>query len=113
MRIRTNNLGVNKRRASAFAAILDGAFHHRQRLERVGAVAALQIKIGKILDQPRNVAAGSLHFNRNADRITVIFQQEKHRQLQIAGGVERFPKFAFAGSAVAKRNVNHFVFVKV
>src|SRR5678815_5487505 len=113
MRVRANYLSVYEGRSFTFAAILDRTFHHRQRLEGVGAVATLQIEIRKVLNEPRNVTARGLHLNRNADRIAVVFQQEKHRQFQIAGAVERLPEFSLAGSAVAQRNVDDFVLAKV
>ncbi len=113
MRVGTNYLSVYEGRSFALAAILDRTFHHRQRLEGVGAVATLQIEIRKVLNEPRNVTARGLHLNRNADRIAVVFQQEKHRQFQIAGAVERLPEFSLAGSAVAQRNVDDFVLAKV
>jgi len=65
---------VDERRAFALATIFDRASHYFERLDRIGAVALLQIERRKTLDETRHIAAGSLHFNRNADRIAVVFE---------------------------------------
>jgi len=113
MGVGSNNLCMNEGRTITCATIGRSPLHYSERFKSVGAVAALQIKIRKVFDQTGNIAARSLHFDRHADRVAVIFKQEKHRQLEIAGGVERFPKLAFAGRSISQRNVGHFVFLKV
>src|SRR5438876_7383373 len=113
MRVRPDNFRMNEGRALASAAIRYCSPHYSQRVARAGAVASLQVKIGKVFDQPGNIAAGSLHLDGHADRVAVIFQQEEHRELEIAGRVESFPKLTFAGRSISKRNVDHFVFLKV
>src|SRR6266705_753444 len=101
-----------ERRPAILATIIDRPPHHGDGLNQIGPVALLAVKIWKTFDEPRNVAPGSLHFEGNADRVPVVFAQEHNRQFQIAGGVERFPKLAFAGRAVAKGNVDNFIVPK-
>src|SRR5215213_8753202 len=103
---------MDQRRAFALATVINRAPHGRQRLNWIGAVTSLEIQRRGVFDQPRNVAAGSLYFNRNTDRITVVFEEEHDRQLQIRRGIERFPKLPFAAGAVAEGNVSHFVVMK-
>ena len=59
--------------------------------------------------QARNAAARGLHFHGNRDGVTVVFDQVEQRKLFGARGVERFPKFAFAGGAVATGNVDDLI----
>ena len=59
----------------------------------------------------RDVAAGCLHFDRHRDRVAVVLDEEQHRQLLRAGGVERFPELAFARRALAERDVRDLVAV--
>ena len=54
-----------------------------------------------------------MDFHGHADRVAVILQQKQYRQFQVARGIERFPKLAFAGRAVAQRDINNFVVTKV
>jgi hypothetical protein len=51
VRIRADHLCVNERRAFAGTAIFDGAFENRVGFERIGAVAFLNVEIGKTNDQ--------------------------------------------------------------
>src|SRR5437879_13212347 len=67
------------------------------------------MEIRKTGNQARNVSTRRLHFNRDGDGVTVVFYEKDHRQAQVRRGVHRFPKFAFAGSAVAKRDVGDLV----
>src|SRR5207302_10660817 len=93
---------MNKRRPAILATVINRAAHYRQRFNRIGAVTALAIKIRKTGNEFRDVAAGSLHFDGDADRVTVVLKQEHNRQPQITRGVERFPKLAFTGGAVSE-----------
>ena len=62
--------------------------------------------------QPRDVAAGGLHFDRHRDRVAVVFDEEEDRQLLGAGDVQRFPELAFARGAFAERDVDDLVGVE-
>src|SRR5947207_13479261 len=112
MRVRTDYFRVDERRPAILATIVYRPQQHGYRLNQIGPVALLAVKIWKTFDEPRNIAARSLHFNGNADRVLVVFAQKHDRQFQIARRVERFPKLAFAGRAVAERNVDHFIVAK-
>ncbi len=54
-----------------------------------------------------------MHFQRHADRVSVVFEQKYDRQSQVTRGVERLPKLAFAGRAIAERNVNDLIVAKI
>src|SRR6266581_1235408 len=112
MRVRPDYFRVYERMPAILATVVDRPPHHGDRLNQIGPITLLAVKIWKTFDEPGNVAARSLHFDGNADRIPVVFAQKHDRQFQIAGGVERFPELAFAGSAVTERNVNHFIVAK-
>ena len=109
MRIRTRDVRVNQRGAAALAAVFDGFLADGVAFQRIGAVAFRDVQAGKAAHELRNAAAGGLHFHGNGDGVAVVFDQIEERQFFGAGGVERFPEFAFAGGAVAAGNVDDFV----
>jgi hypothetical protein len=51
-------------------------------------------------------------FDRHGDRVAVVLDEEEHRQLLDAGGVERFPELALARGAIAERDVRDFVWLE-
>src|SRR5438552_4277490 len=104
---------MDERWASALAAIFSGALKCFVTGEHIRSVAFLDVEIGKTAHQPRNASARRLYFDGDGDRVAVVFDQVEHRQLKIAGRVERFPKLAFARRAVARGNVNDLIFFKV
>ena len=67
------------------------------------------MKVGEIGDETRDVAAGSLHFDGDRDRVFVVLNAEEDGEAVVGGGVEGLPEFAFAGGAVAEGNVADFV----
>src|SRR5579864_1027369 len=67
------------------------------------------MKVGESGDQARNASSRRLHFHRNRDRISVIFDAEDDGQLAERSGVHGFPEFAFTRSAIAQRNVSDLV----
>src|SRR5579863_482604 len=97
---------VNRRWSPARAAIFDGFFANGVAFERVGAVAFGDVEAGEAADEARDAASGSLDFDGNTDRVAVVFNHVQQRKLFRAGGVQRFPEFAFAGRAVAGRDVD-------
>ena len=66
-------------------------------------------RLRKRLDQPRDVAAGGLHFDRHRNRVAVVFDDDQHRRRALAGRVQRLPELAFAGRAFADRHVDDLV----
>ena len=60
-------------------------------------------------DEARNVAARGLHFDGHGNRISIILHAKNYRQAVVGGGVQRLPEFAFAGGAVAERDVGDFI----
>src|SRR5437867_1371720 len=67
------------------------------------------MEIRKTGNQARNVSARRLHFNRNGDGVTVVFNEKDQWQAKVRRRVHRFPKFAFTGGAVAERDVGDLV----
>ena len=65
---------MDQGRPPSRATVLNGPVHHVERLKRVGTVASLQVEVREILDQPRNIAARGLYFNRDTDRVAVILK---------------------------------------
>ena len=60
-------------------------------------------------DQARNVAARGLHFDGHGNRVSIVLHAKNYRQTQIGRGIQRLPEFAFAGGAVAERDVSDFI----
>src|SRR5258706_12217649 len=112
MRIRTDYVGMHKRRAVPFAAILRGTLKRGVTRNWIGTVNFFKMKIREARNQPRNAASGSLHFYRDRDRVAVILYGEDHRQLVESRRVHRLPELALAGVAVAERNVGHRIAVQ-
>ena len=104
-----NDRGVHERRPLARAHVRDRLAQRAVAGEVVGAVAAEHAQAGNAFDDARDVAAGRLHFDRHRDGVAVVLDQEEHRQLARARRVERFPELAFAGRAVADRDVGDLV----
>ncbi len=102
-------MGVDERRTVARAAIVGGAPEGGVGDDGIGAVDFFEMEVGEAGDQARNVAAGGLHFDRNGNRVLVVLHAENYRQAAVGGGVQRLPEFAFAGGAVAERDVGDFV----
>ena len=113
VRVRPNHLGVHERRLPLAAHPCHGFAERAVALEEVGAVAAQQLEVRERLDQPRDVAARGLHFDRDRDRVAVVFHQVQHRHAARARGVERFPELAFARGALADRDVGDLVGMEV
>jgi hypothetical protein len=109
MRIRAYYFCVDERGSLSRARVLHGCRHSRVAGEQVRAVDALHQQTGKRRHELRQIAAWRLHFDRNGDRVPVVFDEIDDRQLQRAGGIERFPELAFAGRAFANRDVHDLV----
>src|SRR5438046_10678841 len=113
MRIRSNHSRVHQCRTLSPATMSYRASQDIQRFKRIRAITLFHVKVRKVLDQPRDVSARGLHFNRNADRVTIVFNEEKNGQLEVRRGIQSLPKLTFAGCSIAERYVGNFVFVKV
>ena len=71
------------------------------------------MEVGESADQTRNVAARGLHFDRHGNRVLVVLHAKNYWQAAVGGGVQRLPEFAFAGRAIAERNVSDFIALKL
>src|SRR5438309_3005644 len=67
------------------------------------------MEIGEAGNQPRNVAACGLNLNRNRDRVLVVLDDKHDRQLAVGGGIQGFPKLAFAGGAIAQGDISDLI----
>ena len=105
----TDDGGVDEHRPLALAHVRDRLAHRAVAGEVVGAVAAEHAQVREVLDDARDVAARRLHFDRDRDRVAVVLDEVQDRQLPGARRVERLPELAFAGRAVADRDVGDLV----
>ncbi len=103
---------MDQRRSFARPAVLHGALHRGVAGDGIGPVAFFNEEIRKVPQQLGYAAARSLDFDRNRDRVPVVFNQEDDRQFFIAGSVHGFPELAFAGGTVTGRAVDDFVAVE-
>ena len=113
MRIRPDHARMHQRRTASLAAVLHGIPHRAIAREKIGAVHLLAEQPRKTRRQRRDTSARRLRFNRNADRVAVVLNQEQHRQARQRSHVQRLPEFAFAGGAVARADQRHFVALRV
>src|SRR3954453_22522617 len=113
MRIRTNHVGMNERRANSRPAMRNSSRHCAVADHGVSPIYFFKMEVWKTGNQARNVSPRSLHFDRHGDRITVVFDQEHDRQPEIGGRIHRLPEFAFTGSAVAERDVGDLIAVEL
>src|SRR6267142_3497208 len=109
VRVRANHVSMNERRPAALANVVNSFLTRCVAFYRIGAIDFGHVQPWKIAHQFRDAAAGGLHFDGDGNCVAVVFDEIKQRQFFGAGGVERFPEFAFAGGAVAGGNVNNFV----
>ena len=107
--VRANHLRVNQRRALARARVRDRFAHGPIALYEIGAVDADDFEVRKRLDQPRDVAAGRVIFGRARNRVAVVFDHADDGEPLGADRVHELPELAFAGRAVADRDVGDFV----
>src|SRR5258708_7770683 len=109
VRVGANYVSMNERRPAALANVVNSFLTRCVAFYRVGAIDFGHVQPWKIAHEFRDAAAGGLHFDGDGNCVAVVFDEIKQRQFFGAGGVERFPEFAFAGRAVAGGNVNNFV----
>src|SRR6266849_8490786 len=105
MRIRPRDVRVDQRGAQALAAVVGGAFASRITLERLRAVALLNMQPGKTSDQFRDASARGLHFHGNGNGIAVVFDQIQERKFLAASRVQGLPEFSLARRAVSAGNI--------
>src|SRR5713226_4040297 len=105
MRIRPRDVREDQRGAQALAAVLGGAFASRVTLERLRAVALLNMQPRKASDQFRDASARGLDFHGNGNRKAVVFDQVQQRKFLAASRVQGLPEFALARRAFPAGNV--------
>ena len=111
MGVRAGRVGVQQRRSPAFPAPRHGLARGPVAFEQVGPVTLDDLQIREAGEQPRYVAAGGLHLDRDRDRVLVVLDQEQDGQLEVAGRVERLPELALRGGSVA-RGAEHDLVVR-
>ncbi len=112
VRIGTDDVPVHEPRPFAGADVLHRAGDGGIALDRIGAVALLEMEVGEIGHQARDVAARGLHLAGHGDGVLVVLDQEQNRQLQVGGRVQRLPELALAGGAFPGGDVDHLVAVE-
>ncbi len=109
MRVGPSHRGAHERRPAPRPAVRHRLATHIQAVEEIVAIG-LEVEEPRIVaDDGRERSAGSLHFHRDRDRVSVVLDQEEDRELLHAGGGERLPELALGGRPVADRDVDHFV----
>src|SRR6266481_4136916 len=108
VRVGASNVCVDQGGAAAFADVTNGFLADGVAFEGVGAIAFGDVQVGEVSHEFRNATAGGLDFDGNGDGVTVVFDEIEERKFLGAGGVKRFPEFAFAGCAVAGGDVDDF-----
>ncbi len=92
MRVGTDHMAVHERRALAGAAIRDRLLHRAVAGERVGAVAFEHQQVGEIAHQAGDAASRGVHLDGHRDGVLVVFADEEHRHLQVAGASSAPPR---------------------
>src|SRR4029077_3901340 len=85
-------------------------FFHRTRR---GVVNSLNIFSGDLLPLfwLKNTERERINFpGRSADAVSVVFDNEQHRQFSLFGEANRFEKIALAGGGIANRRDNDILF---
>src|ERR1700726_2756513 len=93
------------------AAMLRSPLKGAQARFGIGTVHFLKVKIRKVGHKARDVAAGRIHFYRNADGVAVVFNHEDDGQLLVGGGVESLPELTLGGRPLSDASENNFVAV--
>src|ERR1700722_11063838 len=71
------------------------------------------MEIREARHQARNIATRGVHFDGHGNRIAVILHAKDYWQTAVGSRVQSLPKFAFAGGAVAERDVCDFIALKL
>ncbi len=70
-------VAVDQGRSVAGAAVGHGGLEGVQAGHGIGAVDLGKVEVGEVGDQARDVAAGRVHFDRNADGVAVVFDDRR------------------------------------
>jgi len=87
---------VDERWSVSLTAVARGSRECGVAGDRIGAVDFFEMEVGESGDQARNVSTCGLHFDRDGDRVAVVFHAENYWELFERGGVHRFPELALA-----------------
>ena len=112
VRVGTDDVAVDKGRAAAIAAVLHGISHGLVAGDEVGAVDFGEVEVWEVRDEPGDVAAGGVRFDRGGDGVLVVFNEEDDGEFAVGGGVEGLPELALRGGAFADGDVDDFVIVE-
>ena len=103
---------MHQRRTLAGAAVLDCLDHGAVAGDSVRSVDLGEVEVGKVCDEPGDVAARGVGLDGSGDGIAIVFDDVEDGELCVRGGVERFPEFALAGRTLADRDVGDLIAVK-
>src|SRR6202034_1325163 len=109
MGIGANDVGMDKRGTVSLATVARSPLECGVAGHRIGAVDFFEMEVGESGNQTRNVAPRGLEFDRNRNGVPIVLNAENNRKVAQRDGVHGFPELAFTGSAVAQRNVSHFI----
>ena len=76
MRVRADYMRVDKCRTVSGTAIAYRPDEGRIACNRIGSVNLFEMEIREAGHQPRNIAAGSLHFDRYGNGVSVVLDHE-------------------------------------
>src|SRR5436853_7458267 len=112
MRVRPDDVTVNKCRTTAGTDVRDCFLHRGITGERVGTVNLSEVEIRKVRDEFGNIAARRLHFDRYGDGVAIVFNDEQHGEPARRRRVQRLPEFALTRGAFAAGDVGDFITVE-
>src|SRR5581483_2354217 len=113
MRVWPDHVRMNKRRPNSSTTMRNCMREGAKTHNRIGAIDLFKMEIRKARNQARNISIGSLNFDRNGDRVAIVFNEKYDRQSQVGGSIQRFPELALAGGAIAKGNIGNLIAVKL
>ena len=112
MRVWSDNARMNQRRPFPLACEVYSSVERVVTRQQVTAIHFFDEEIRKGTNQLRDAAAGGIYFHRNRDGVAVVLDQIDGRQLEVRGGVERFPEFTFTRLAFTGRDEHDFVLLE-
>src|SRR5437764_3628885 len=109
MRVRSDHVRVNECWTLSLPGVVDGALEHVVAGEEITPVDFLDVEVREGANQLRDTSTGSVDLDRHRDGVAVVFDEVDGGQLEIARGIQRFPKLSFAGLAFARGDENDLV----
>jgi hypothetical protein len=109
MRVWADDHRMDQRGAAPGARVRDRTRHRAITRDHVAPVDLLDVQPRERPHELRDRRTRGVDLHRHRDRVAIVLDEVHHRQLEIAGSAQRLPELAFAGRAVAGRDVHDFV----